>query len=463
MNQKINTRSTVAAAMLASAVCAPFAQAQSVDALLDKLVEKGTLTTKEANDLRQETDAGFTKALQTKNGMPDWVKTMKLYGDFRGRYDHIEFENTVPGAANYDRNRYRYRLRAGVTATLKDSFEVGFRLTSADPKTVGSDRVGDPISGNSTIQDGSSKKFVYIDLAYGKWTPIKSGPWLVSATFGKMENPLVVSDIVFDPDYTPEGLAFQASYDIVDKPEKNRKHSIKASGGFFALDEFNQGANRGNDPYFLAGQVRLESMWSKKVHTSVGFTALSLYGHSALLTANVPDSTSGNTRGAGGLLVNNYTPLIGDASFTYTLDSFPLYPGPFPIKLAGDYIHNPSAPINNSGYSLGITFGKAGKKGTWELSYRYKRLEQDANYEEFVDSDTGAFYQAAVAARGAGAGYNAGTNLKGHVVRASYSPSDAFTLSASYYLYDLINPAVVGGLKTESGTGRLQVDAMWKF
>ena len=461
MLQQKNTRATVAAAVLASAICVPFADAQTSDILLNKLVEKGTLTLKEADDIRKETDAGFTKALQTKNGMPDWVKTMKLYGDFRGRYDHIDFENTVPGAPNYDRNRYRYRLRAGVTATLKDSFEVGFRLTSGDPKTVGSDREGDPVSGNSTFQDGASKKFVYIDLAYGKWTPVSSGPWLVSATFGKMENPLVVSDIVFDSDYTPEGLALQASYDIMDKPD--RKHTIKASGGFFALDEFNQGANQGNDPYFLAGQLRLESKWTPKIHSSMGFTMLSLYGHSALNTANVPDSTSGNTRGAGGLLVNNYTPLIGDAFFTYTLDSFPLYPGTFPIKLGGDYMYNPSAPANNVGYSVGVTFGKAGKKGTWELSYRYKRLEADANYEEFVDSDTGAFYQAAVAARGAGAGFNAGTNLKGHVVKASYAPSDAFTLSVTYYLYDLINPAIVGGLKTQSGTGRLLVDAMWKF
>ncbi len=456
--QKKKNRSAVAAAALASVVCVPLATAQTSDLLLNKLVEKGTLTLKEADDIRKETDASFAKALKAKNDMPDWVKTMKLYGDFRGRFDHVSFENNVAGAPNYDRNRYRYRLRAGVTATLKDDFEMGFRLTSGDPRSTFG---GDPISGNSTFQDGASKKFVYIDLAYGRWTPVNSGPWLLSATYGKMENPFVASDIVFDSDYTPEGLALQASYDIINQPDQ--KHTIKASGGFFALDEFNQGANQGNDPYFLAGQVRLESVWSKKVHTSVGFTALSLYGHSALLTANVPDSTSGNTRGAGGLLVNNYTPIIGDASFTYSLDSFPLYPGAFPIKVGGDYMYNPSAPLNNVGYSVGVTFGKAGKKGTWELSYRYKRLEADANYEEFVDSDTGSFYQAAVAARGAGAGFKSGTNLKGHLVRASYSPSDAFTLSATYYLFDLINPAVVGGLKTESGTGRLTVDAMWKF
>lgn len=455
MIQKNKIRSTVAAALLASAVCAPFAHAQSNDALLDKLVEKGTITAKEANELRQESDAGFVKSLQVRNGMPDWVTTMRLYGDFRGRFDQVATDNNFLGGMNEDRNRYRYRLRAGVTATMKDSFEVGFRLTSGDPTDSFG---GDPISGNSTMQDNGSKKFVFIDLAYGKWTPVKTGPWLVSATFGKMENPIVASDIVFDSDYTPEGLAIQAGYDL------NKEHALKVNGGFFALDEYKKGAHSStNDPYFLAGQVRLESKWSPKIQTSLGVTWISIYGSTALRTANVPNRNVGNTRNVAGGLVNNYTPIIGDAFMTYTLDSFPLYPGTFPIKFGGDYMVNTSAATMNTGYTLGITFGKAGKKGTWELGYRYKYLEADANYEEFIDSDTGAYYEAAPLNSGNKAGYNAGTGVRGHNFRIAYAPSDSFTVSATYYLFDLINPSIVAGLPTESRAGRLQVDAMWKF
>lgn len=51
----------LAAATLTSVTCATKTQAQSVDALLDKLVDKGVLTTKEANELKEETDRGFTK------------------------------------------------------------------------------------------------------------------------------------------------------------------------------------------------------------------------------------------------------------------------------------------------------------------------------------------------------------------------------------------------------------------
>lgn len=37
------------------------AHAQSADALIDKLVEKGVLTVKEANELREEADKGFNQ------------------------------------------------------------------------------------------------------------------------------------------------------------------------------------------------------------------------------------------------------------------------------------------------------------------------------------------------------------------------------------------------------------------
>ena len=50
-------------------LAAPNIPAQSVDALLDKLVDKGILTVKEANELKAESDKDFTKAYQVKSGM----------------------------------------------------------------------------------------------------------------------------------------------------------------------------------------------------------------------------------------------------------------------------------------------------------------------------------------------------------------------------------------------------------
>src|ERR1041384_1083325 len=65
------------ATLLTSASCA---LAQSSDAIIDKLVEKGILTVKEANELKEEADKGFTQAYSVKSGMPDWVSALKFSG-----------------------------------------------------------------------------------------------------------------------------------------------------------------------------------------------------------------------------------------------------------------------------------------------------------------------------------------------------------------------------------------------
>src|SRR5437867_2160950 len=82
------------------------AQAQSSGALLDKLVQKGILTVKEADELREEAQKDLTKAT-AKTGLPDWVTSLKFTGDFRGRYE----AHYVDNPAFVDRHRLRYRFR----------------------------------------------------------------------------------------------------------------------------------------------------------------------------------------------------------------------------------------------------------------------------------------------------------------------------------------------------------------
>ena len=160
--------------------------------------------------------------------------------------------------------------------------------------------------------------------------------------------------------------------------------------------------------------------------------------------------------------MNNYNPIVADVAATYSLESFPYYTGAFPIKLAGDYIHNPVVQKENYGWSAGLTLGKSGKKGLWDVSYRWKYLQGDAWYEELVDSDTGAFY--GVAPSGGATGYGAGTNVKGHVIKATYSPYDSMTVGVTYFLTSLINEyAAPTALSPHSDAGRLQVDMSWKF
>jgi hypothetical protein len=438
---KYSKLALAAAGVAATMACSSSALAQSADALIDKLVDKGVLSVKEANELREEADKGFTQAYSVKSGMPEWVSALKLNGDFRGRYEGFFADN--PGFE--DRNRFRYRARFGVTAVMSDNFEAGLRLTSGEVN-------GDPISSNQTLQDNASKKPIAIDLAYGKWTPINSGGWSLATTIGKIENPYVFSDIVFDGDYTPEGAGIQIGRTL------GEKHAIKLNSGAFVLDEL---AGTTQDPFLFGAQARLESTWTPRLSTSLGAGYLAIMNPEALGNAAVPNIQVGNTRDAAGNLVYDYTPVVVDASATYLLDSFPMYPksAKFPIKVGGDYIYNDgaSSAADNEGWSAGVLLGKAGKKGTWELAYTYKWLGGDAWWEEFVDSDSGAFYATAPLNSGQAAGYRAGTNVKGHVMRLAYSPYDSLTLTAKAVLMERID------IPDDSEMTRLQLDAQWKF
>ncbi len=437
----------VAASAAVVALPGNTAQAQSADALLNKLVDKGVLSVKEANELRDDMNAGFRKSYQIKSGMPDWVSSLKLNGDFRGRYEHFSSGND----AFVDRSRFRYRLRLGMVATIKDNFEVGLRLTSSEP--TGSFG-GDPISGNSSFQDNGSKKFVYVDLAYGKWSFVNTKALTESITIGKIENPFVFSDMVFDGDYTPEGAGYNVTYRL------NDAHTLKLNAGAFVLDELGSDSK---DPWMYGAQVRWDAAWNKKIASSLGLAGLNMVNENSLTNGAVPAVNRGNARNAGtGALANNYNPLIADASLTYTFeDGVPMvYAAPFPIKFTGEYMNNLAASDRETAWALGVTFGKSGKKGLWEISYRYKDLGGDAWYEEFTDSDFGAYYGGTFPNSGSGAGYGSGTNVRGHIVKASYTPFDALTLGITYFRTHLIDEVPAA---SKSDMTRLQVDALWKF
>jgi Putative porin len=409
----------------------------SMDDLLNKLEQKGVLTVDEADQLKADNAtnsvADLDAAMNSRFPMPDWVTGYKLSGDFRGRFDDISSDN----AAFVNRIRLRYRLRVGLVVDMKDNLEVGFRIGSGDS--------GNPLSNNQTLSGNASKKPLYVDTAYGKWTPIHNDDWMVAATFGKMVQPFEVSPMVFDPDYTPEGGALQATYKF------NDSQSLSFNGAGFVLDELS-GSSR--DPFLYGGQVILNSKWTPQISTALGVSAFDIVNKESLLTTY--DSNKGNTLVGGTTFASDFNPIVGSGSVTYMLDSFPLYKGKFPIKLAGEFMDNPAAANNNEGYWAGVTFGKSGKKGNWDISYRYQYLEANAWWDQIVNDDNVAFFPTSPTA-GSAAG---GTNIKGHLVAFNYSIFDSLTFSFTCYVNDLINNPVPGA---ETGAVHAMADLMWKF
>jgi hypothetical protein len=85
-----------------------------------------------------------------------------------------------------------------------------------------------------------------------------------------------------------------------------------------------------------------------------------------------------------------------------------------------------------------------------------------------TDSDFGAYWKAPLANAGAGkttADFYAVTNVRGHVVKLTYSPYDVLTLSAKWIYPELIDELVLGAAAPEGSTSihRVQVDAVLKF
>ena len=467
-------------------------QAQSADALIEKLVDKGILTEKEAGELRDESDKDFTTAFQTKTGMPDWVSGYKFYGDFKGRFEENNSANT-----QYDtRDRYRYRLRAGVTISMVDNFETGFRLGSGNPLS----NPGGVIVGGSSVsqsQDANSlfdANYLWIDTAYGKWTAINSGSWTLSVIIGKMDNPFQLSNMVWDYDIDPVGGAFVLQHQF------NDQQTIKGIGAMYVLDEFNQGFPSGNqiptiaghtpqstpsqDPYLYGGQILWQSQWTPKISTSLGLAAFDIVNKESLNGFVQPLYNVGNTRNSEGFLAYNFNPIIASASATYCLSAFPLYHGVFPLTLAGEYMNNPGAPANNEGYRFGFTLGKAGTKHTWQISYRYQQLDADAWYDALVDDDNGSYYAATAGTyvaptsnKGASGqaggqlawinsngkafnnGWYGGTNQRGHLIQATYSLTDFLDLSVIFYL----NSLVIQTPNESSDAQHFMVDLAWRF
>ena len=150
---KTTIRPTVITAAALLCLAGPYAHAQSVDKLLNKLVQKGVLSEADAAELSKESDKEdekeFDKQYARKTGLPPWVTSFTWSGDFRFRYEEQNAKD-----ADFDvRDRYRIRARLGAYIGMLDHFDVGIRLATGNPQTnPGGTLVGgQPITANEDL------------------------------------------------------------------------------------------------------------------------------------------------------------------------------------------------------------------------------------------------------------------------------------------------------------------------
>ncbi len=420
------------------------AWASETDALLNKLVQKGILTSSEAQDVRNEMaqesgPAGESRAADTKDVVKKmaggtWLDTVKWSGDLRLRY---EDEMREPAA---NRSRERFRLRFGFVAKPWDPLEMGVRLASGTS--------GNPVSTNQTFTGTFDKKALFIDQAYGRYTPWKTGTGPLSGLSlvgGKMENPFVTTPegIVWDPDVTPEGVAMQWK-DPVNLPLVDRLLPIRpfANVGAFRISELS--ADEG-DPGLIGYQAGADidlPWWGMGFQPSIAY--YDFIGIKGIATSNVTNGPAGNTT-TSGAYTSDYNLVSTQGKLT-----FPSVFGQ-PVALLADYTYNnykhigggssEDAVDDGGGYTVGAEVGKVTERpGSWKAFFFRKRIEPDAAFGAITDSDFGS----------------GGTNHKGYIMGLQVGLNKWASMGLKYFRSDEIEG-------TQNKVDTFQADVLLKY
>ncbi|MCS7180322.1 MAG: putative porin, partial [bacterium] len=190
-----------------------FVFAGEVDILIDKLIKKGVITKEEAKEIKDEIKKDKEAQEKKEKEKYSFLKNTKFSGDVRVRYqyDDIKVPATDPG-----RSRGRIRARWGFKTDIFEDTEIGLRLATG---------TGEQTSTNQTFENTFSQKQIWLDRAYLKHK-IKD----FNIIAGKMENPFYTTDVIWDSDINPEGIAFTFT----------PKNGLFVNLGYFMLDEFSK-------------------------------------------------------------------------------------------------------------------------------------------------------------------------------------------------------------------------------
>jgi len=490
----------------------------SADALLDKLVAKGVLTTNEAAQLKDEVLTN--NAPGTKFKFSGAIKNMEFFGDLRMRYEYRSAQlgqEAGQYAGGYDTaDRWRYALRLGVRGDLVDDFYYGLRLETSQNERSTWDTLGS--SGTSPYLGPFSKSSysLYIGEAYLGWRPAS---WL-DISFGRVPQPLYTTSMVWDSDYTPEGLVekLKYTYGPVDffatlgqyiYQDVTPTSSAAVEGGSTSATFLGNWSDQ--NAYLLAWQLGVTYHVDPKLSVKIAPVFYSYMGHgnstagfygpfvgqgmggftftpSATLSTTYPTLTASSTPGAFQYLygsdltsfnqtgINDLSIIEFPMEINFKIGSLDARAfGDYSLNLEGDdrarsaYYAAPAAfpgglQLNQNqamqfglavGNNLDLVYGSMPKKGTWEARAYWQHVEQYALDPNLLDSD---FFEG----RG---------NLQGLYVAVAYSFTDAIIGTLRYGLAERIdNQLGTGGYNADLPLPNpinrfqiLQVDATWKF
>ena len=183
-------------------------QAQTTAAQAQQSATQAEQAATQASANLVETKASASRADQaTANKLQGVEASLKKIGPFNFSGDlRLRDEPFFGGPADQSqvRNRLRYRLRFNATTKLNDDINGGLSLASGD--------INDPISSNQTVNQFYTRKSIGIDKAFINYNPHYLKP--LTLTGGKFAYPWYNTELTWDRDLNPEGLAQTLAFDL---------------------------------------------------------------------------------------------------------------------------------------------------------------------------------------------------------------------------------------------------------
>lgn len=333
---------------------------------------------------------------------------LDVSGDLRVRQEW----NFVDGR---DRSRSAVRARVRATYKIDDHIAVGTQIATGDPD--------DPNSTDVTLGNFVDDFQVALDQAWIRYT--HGG---LTAYAGKFPQPFQRTDMLWDSDVSPQGIAAAYGADI-------GKARIDARGLWFVIDE----AAVARDSDMLGGQLALSAPLGPDF--KAGLTGS--YYHYRL--GSVAGADAGDFRGnllSGGRYLSDFHLLeaIGTLGWSGPSERWPL-------AFTADYVKNSGAAVpGDTAFNLELAAGRVAKPGDLRLTYNYSEVE--------VDSVLAAFSHDNI---------DLSTNYKLHGLGLAYVPAPHLQLDLLWYHYRPLDPAYAGGLAPTDWLDRIRLAFMVSF
>ena len=357
-------------------------------------------------------------------------------GDVRERFESQHISPTATSNADTKgSSRVRTRVRIGASTWINEELSGGVQLATGD------DASKETISRNQSFTGTFQPKNIYLNEAYLDYHPMALDG-LVNVVIGKRDitNTIIKLDnLVYDGDITIEGATLQYG-----KDEKGKeKDGLIGIAGYYFLNEINSSTTPSS--YLYLAQVAYKGE-THDMSYLVG-AGYNVYDNLSNLTiidtnavANSATSVPTNWTNSG----YNIAELFGKLGGQITEK--------IPWKVYTQYAFNTTSHTDHSSIDnnkrnailAGLTIGDTSQVGNWAIDTKYVRIERDAVFPLFTDSDRKVTDI---------------VNIKGFEIAGTYHLVQNMTIGARYYQYKNID-CLTAFNPTQH---QLQMDAVIKF